>query len=266
MLMKILPKTQKIVYINPSEIKKSPYQPREEFDIKALEELSLSISQNGLLQPITVRKKDDGYELIAGERRLLASKMAGLSQIPALVLSPSEEQSAVFTVLENLQRENLNFFEEAKGIATLIGKMGLTQEEVAKKLGKSQPSIANKLRVLKLIDRQQDLILKAGLTERHARALLKLPTDTQRDNALSYIISKRLNVTKTEEYIDNLIFDKKYGTKNGKRVVIIRDIRIFQNSITHAIDLMKKAGIKAQSEKKETSDFIEYIVKIPKTT
>lgn len=263
--MKILTRTPKIVYIQTSQIKKSPYQPRIEFDINALEELSQSIKENGVLQPLSVRKIENGFELIAGERRLRASKMAGLKEVPCVVLSPTDEQSAIFAVLENLQREDLNFFEEAKGISTLIEKMGLTQEEVAVKLGKSQPSIANKLRILKLLPRQQDLILKAGLTERHARALLKLSTDRERDDAISYVIAKRLNVTQTEEYIDNLKFDKKYGTKKGQRIVVIRDIRIFQNSITHAISLMKKAGIKAHSEKNETDDFIEYVVKIPKT-
>ncbi len=262
--MKILQKTPKIVYINVGEIAPSPYQPRREFDLTALEELSQSIAENGVLQPLTVRKSELGYELIAGERRLRASRLAGLSEVPCIVLSPSDEQSAVFSVLENLQREDLNFFEEAEGIATLIDKMGLTQEAVAQKLGKSQPSIANKLRILKLLPRQRELILKAGLSERHARALLKLETDFERDNALSYIISKRLNVTQSEEYIDTLLFDRKYGTKKGERIVIIRDIRIFQNSISHAIDMMKKAGIKAQSQKTETADYIEYTVKIPK--
>ncbi len=264
--MKLLQKTPKILYINVSEIKPCPFQPRREFDLSALEELSQSIRENGVLQPLSVRKTDGGYELIAGERRLRASRLAGLSQVPCVVLSSSDEQTAVFAVLENLQREDLNFFEEAEGISTLINKMGLTQEAVAQKLGKSQPSIANKIRVLKLIPRQRELILKAGLTERHARALLKLSTDTQRDNALSYIIAKRLNVIQTEEYIDNLLFDSKYGTKKGERIVVIRDIRIFQNSITHAIDMMKKAGIKAQSAKTETADYIEYTVKIPKST
>lgn len=262
--MKIIQKTPKVVYINTREITPSPYQPRREFELGALEELSQSIAENGVLQPLTVRKTDLGYELIAGERRLRASRLAGLSQVPCIVMTSSDEQSAVFAVLENLQREDLNFFEEAEGIATLIDKMGLTQEAVAQKLGKSQPSIANKLRILKLLPRQRELILKSGLSERHARALLKIEGNFERDNALSYIISKKLNVTQSEEYIDTLNFDKKYGTKKGERIVVIRDIRIFQNSISHAIEMMKKAGIKAQSLKTETDDFIEYTVKIPK--
>lgn len=254
-----------VVKINVNRILPSPYQPRREFDQNSLEELSQSIFENGLLQPITVRARGDMFELVAGERRLRACKMAGLCEINAIVTDICDEEAAVFAVLENLQRKDLNFFEEAQGYLSLIQNLSLTQEEVAKRLGKSQSFVANKIRLLKIIPRQRDLILKAGLTERHARALLKLGTDTLRDNAISYIIAKRLSVTQTEEYIENLSFDFKYATKKGERIVVVKDVRIFLNTVNKAIELMKKAGIKAQSSKMENDEYVEYVVKIPKT-
>lgn len=257
-------KKGQVVKINADLILPSPYQPRRDFDEEALGELAQSIRENGVLQPITVRPHGDMFELVAGERRLRACKIARLTQIPCIVTDLCDEDCAVFTVLENLQREDLNFFEEAQGYKSLIDNLSLTQEAVATRLGKSQSCVANKIRLLKLIDRQRDLIIKAGLTERHARALLKLDSDTMRDRALSYIIAKRLGVTQAEEYIDNLSFDSKYNTKKGQRIVVVKDVRIFLNTLNKAIDLMKKSGIKAQSTKVESEDFVEYTVKIPK--
>lgn len=257
-------KEQSIVQIAVESILPNPYQPRKKFDEDKLQELAQSIEQNGILQPLTVRKAKNGYELIAGERRLRASKIVGLATVPCIVCDYDDTQSAVFAVLENLQRKDLNFFEEAEGIALLINSMGLTQEEVAKRLGKSQPAIANKLRILKLCDRQKEIIIEAGLTERHARALLKIESNTLRDRTLAYIVLKKFNVAQTEDFIRNLL-ENTATEKKKERLVVVRDVRLFANTIQKAIVLMQQSGIDAQSTKREGENFIEYVVRIPKS-
>ncbi len=257
-------KEQTIVQLAVESILPNPYQPRKKFDEDKLTELAQSIEQNGILQPLTVRKTKNGYELIAGERRLRASKMVGLSTVPCIVCDYDDTQSAVFAVLENLQRKDLNFFEEAEGIALLINSMGLTQDEVAKRLGKSQPAIANKLRILKLCDRQKDIIIEAGLTERHARALLKIESNELRDRTLAYVVLKKFNVAQTEDFIRNLL-ENTATEKKKERLVVVRDVRLFANTIQKAIVLMQQSGIDAQSTKREGENFIEYVVRIPKS-
>lgn len=257
-------KEQSIVQIAVESILPNPYQPRKKFDEDKLQELAQSIEQNGILQPLTVRKAKNGYELIAGERRLRASKIVGLATVPCIVCDYDDTQSAVFAVLENLQRKDLNFFEEAEGIALLINSMGLTQEEVAKRLGKSQPAIANKLRILKLCDRQKEIIIEAGLTERHARALLKIESNALRDRTLAYIVLKKFNVAQTEDFIRNLL-ENTATEKKKERLVVVRDVRLFANTIQKAIVLMQQSGIDAQSTKREGENFIEYVVRIPKS-
>ena len=255
---------QRVVQIPTNDIAPNPYQPRKSFDEDKLLELSQSISENGILQPLTVRKVKNSYELIAGERRLRAAKMLGFSVVPCIVYDFDDTQSAVFAVLENLQRKDLNFFEEAEGISLLINSMGLTQEEVAKRLGKSQSAIANKLRILKICDRQKRLIIDAGLTERHARALLKIDSTELRDKTLAYVVLKKFNVAQTEEFIDQLLRNSAVEKKK-ERLVIVRDVRLFANTIQKAIMLMRQSGIEAESTKREGENFIEYTVRIPKS-
>ena len=246
------------------EVFPSPFQPRKAFDEDKLLELSQSIKENGILQPLTVRKVKNGYELVAGERRLKASKIAGLETVPCIVCDYDDTQSAVFAVLENLQRNDLNFFEEAEGISQLINTLGLTQEEVARRLGKSQPAIANKLRILKICDRQKQIIIEAGLTERHARALLKIDSTELRDRTLAYVVLKKFNVAQTEDFIRNLL-ENTATEKKKERLVVVRDVRLFANTIQKAIMLMQQSGIDAKSTKREGDTFIEYTVRIPKS-
>lgn len=269
--MKLLTKyNKKVIEIPARKIRPNKTQPRQDFYEEDLRSLSQSISNNGLLQPLTVRKlKNDEYELIAGERRLRASVMAGFTKIPCIVMKCSDKDSAIFALIENLQRKDLEMFEEARGINRLIRKYGITQEQAAIQLGKKQSTVANKLRLLRLSYDEQDWIVQAGLTERHARALLKIQNEDSRKEVLSHIIAENLNVKETEKYISSLLDNKKvqplHNNNNDKKIVV-KDVRIFVNTISRAVDTMRMSGIDAVSNKEETEDYIEYTVKIPKET
>lgn len=251
-----------VILVPVSKISPNPEQPRHEFDNESLKSLAQSIKHNGILQPLTVRKLDkDNYELVAGERRLRASILAGYNDVPCIIVNLDTKQSAVMSLLENLQRENLNFFDEAAGIARLIESCGLTQEEVAVKLGKSQSTVANKLRILRIGKAQREKILAAGLTERHARALLKIE-DKERNKIIDRIVKDKLNVFETEKLIDSIINPH---MKQGRRnLSVIKDVRIFFNTINSAVDLMRRSGIEAVSQREEYDDYYEYTVRIPK--
>lgn len=264
----VLKKDNKISEIPIIKIRPNKSQPRHVFNEDELAALSRSISENGVLQPITVRRiSATEYELIAGERRLRASVLAGLKKIPCIVIKCSDKESAVFALLENLQRSNLGFFEEARGISKLIRRFGLTQEEAARKLGKSQSTIANKLRLLKLTYEEQEWILNAGLTERHARALLRIDDKDVRREALSKIISDKLNTQQTDSLVSIMLktLEQPVTRQKGISKVVIKDVRIFVNTINKAIDTMRLAGIDAQSNKTDNESFIEYTIRIPKT-
>lgn len=268
--MKLLTKyNKKVIEIPARKIRPNKTQPRQYFYEEDLRSLSQSISNNGLLQPLTVRKlKNDEYELIAGERRLRASVMAGFSKIPCIVMKCSDKDSAIFALIENLQRKDLGMFEEARGINRLIRKYGITQEQAAIQLGKKQSTVANKLRLLRLSYDEQDWITQAGLTERHARALLKIKDEDSRKEVLSHIIAENLNVKETEKYISSLLDNKKVQPlhNNTDKKIVVKDVRIFVNTISRAVDTMRMSGIDAVSKKEETEDYIEYTVKIPKET
>ncbi|MBQ2774976.1 MAG: ParB/RepB/Spo0J family partition protein [Clostridia bacterium] len=252
-----------ILLIPQDEIVANPDQPRKYFDPKELKSLAQSIRLNGILQPISVRKLDNGrYEVIAGERRLRAARMAGLPKIPCIMLNATDEKAALYALIENLQRRDLNFFEEATAIDALIHEHGLSQDEAAKKLGKAQSTLSNKLRLLKLPEDVRKTILEFGLTERHARALLKIEDSEILKKALQIIIEKNLNVSQSEKLIENLLVSK--NKKKPQIVKLFKDVRIFVNTLNHAVDTMREAGIQAESEKKETDDYIEYLVRIPK--
>lgn len=253
----------KVILVPVGQISPNPEQPRHNFDNDTLMSLAQSIKHNGILQPLTVREIENGvYELVAGERRLRAAIMAGYNEVPCIVVELDIKQSAVMSLLENLQREDLNYFDEAQGIERLIEFCGFTQEEVAVKLGKSQPTIANKLRLLRIEADQRNKILSAGLTERHARALLKLDGE-KREEALSIIVSQNLNVSETEKLIDAML--KPEEVLQGRRSLsVIKDVRIFFNTINNAVELMKRSGIDAVSQRQEYDDYFEYTVRIPK--
>ncbi len=246
-------------------IKPNPHQPRRDFDKTALADLAISIMEYGLMQPITVRQIGAfDYELIAGERRLTACKSLGMNYIQAIVMKVDETDSAVLALVENIQRENLNYIEEAEAFCTLITEHGLTQEELADRLGKGQSTIANKIRILKLSEKVRKILTENSLTERHARALLKLPEEKQQLRMLKIIVERGLNVSKTEELIEKLLKAPKNPSPSPKNMRMFKDIRIFTNTIRQAVDMMKRSGIEASAKKKEGDDYIEYTILIPK--
>ena len=250
------------------KIRPNKAQPRKVFSEDELSALSRSISENGILQPLTVRKvSSTEYELVAGERRLRAAVMAGLRKVPCIVVKCSDRESAVYALLENLQRADLGIFEEARGIAKLIRRYGLTQGQAAIKLGKTQSTIANKLRLLRLSEEEQEWMETAGLSERHARALIRIENETVRREVLSRIITENLNVKQSERLVGiYLNSTPKPSRVKGNSKAVIKDIRIFLNTINRAIDTMRLSGINAQSNKTDTEDFIEYTIRIPKST
>lgn len=261
----MLIRKEKITYLPLSKISPNRNQPRRRFDSVALNELAASIRENGVLQPITVRRINRDYVLVAGERRLRASHIAGLSQIPCIIIEIDDNTSATLALLENLQRADLGFFEEAEGIAHLMRVCGYTQEEVAKKLGKSQSAISNKLRLLKLGSELISAITASGLTERHARALLRLTTDEERKAALTYIIENKLNVYKTDEYIDSLLTHReteKKKEREAKQQYVIRDVRLFYNTVGKAVETMRRAGFRADLSRDEDETSINMSIKI----
>lgn len=254
----------KVVLVPLDEIHSNPNQPRRHFEEQGIRELAASIEENGLLQPVTLRKiSQNNYELIAGERRTLAYKSLGEECIPAIVEEYSDGQSAVLALIENLQRRDLNYFEEALGIARLMNEQNLTQQQASEKLGKAQSTVANKLRLLKFSYSIQKLMLNKNLTERHARALLPLAGENGLSEVIEYVDEKKLNVEQTEEYVAGLIEAKNKKMSSGKRF-IVKDMRLFTNSINKAVSMLNSAGIPAVSRRVETDLAIEYIINVPK--
>ena len=264
----LMQKDLKIENIAVDRVMPNPYQPRKVFSDAALQELANSILEHGLMQPITVRMIGDSYELIAGERRLKATKLAGISTIPAVIVEVTTKDSAVLALIENLQRENLNFLEESQAYEAIMKDYGYTQQELANTLGKSQSTIANKLRILKLPAKVQDLLVENNLTERHARALLKLPSEEYQVAILEKVIKQELNVKRTEQLVEQMLVDitKEEMIKhkaNQKVKTYIRDMRLVTNTITEAVNLIQKAGIDAKYTMKEHADSYEIRIKIP---
>ncbi len=261
-------KKDKIVMVSPDKILPNPNQPRKHFDEKELFRLSDSISQYGIIQPITVRQNNDSYEIICGERRLRAAVLAGLVKVPCIIKKTDSKNSAAMALTENLLRKNLNFFEEAGAISELIESFDMTQEEIAVVLGKTQGAVANKLRLLKLSPAVRSVILENYLTERHARLLLNLEEEEDRLAILKKIIEKKMNVATAEAYVDEYMDIKSRGETPAKKMkkFFPKDIKIFINTINHAVSVMKKSGIKANAVEKEEKDYIEYIITIPKPT
>lgn len=257
------PVKSRVIQVQTDRIIPNPQQPRHNFDKDSLYSLSQSIKHNGILQPLTVREMQSGeYELVAGERRLRAAIMAGYTIVPCITVEIDDTQSAVMSLIENLQREDLNFFDEAVGIEKLIQHFNMTQDEVAIKLGKGQSTIANKLRLLRISSSQREKIIELKLTERHARALLRL-NDNQREAALEIIEKRNLNVEETDRLVDNMLFPRSTSA-NKKNHTVIKDVRIFFNTINNAVNLMKESGINAVAVRQEYDEYFEYTVKIPK--
>lgn len=263
---------KKIEEILVDKIIPNPYQPRKSFSQVGLEELSASIKAYGILQPISVRKiGEDRYELIAGERRLKAARLAELKTIPAIVNnSYTDTDSAILAIIENLQREDLNFMEEAEGYSNLIEDHGFTQQSLAGRIGKSQSTIANKLRILRLEINIKRRLLENGLTERHARALLKLPDEELREKALDKIIENDMNVKTTEQLIDAMVESIRNNNETDsiqptKKIRSFMNYRIYINTLKQTYEAIKKSQENAQFEQIDKGEYIEVVVKIPKS-
>lgn len=244
---------------------------------ESLAALAESIREHGIIEPLIVRRVlglggEAEFTLVAGERRLRAAEMAGLTTVPVVSVEAGEVDAAILAIIENLHREDLSMFEEAASIQSLISLTGMTQEACAKKLSVSQSYVANKLRLLRLSDGEQEKIEENGLTERHARALLRLEDEEEREEVLSIIIKREMNVSRTEEYIEDIICAKsrmaeresKPKGSEQKRKLVIRDIRLFYNSIDHAVDVIKKSGIPVESTRKEVEEGVLISILLPK--
>mgnify|MGYP004509894115 CR=1 FL=1 len=259
-----------IVYLRTDELTPNPVQPRKRFDEESLEELSGSIKSYGILNPLTVRLRCGKYELVAGERRLRAAKLAGLEEVPCILIDVNMEDASLIALVENLQRRDLDFIEEALGISQLIRMFGMSQEEAARRIGKSQSAVANKLRLLKLPPDVLEALRQNGLTERHGRALLRLPSPVAQRAALEYIVDNGLTVAATDAYIDALLAEpeKEPETETEKsekkRTFVLKDVRVFLNTLSRSIDLMKQGGIDAGMQREETEDSLILTISIPK--
>lgn len=256
--------TTRVTMLSPEVISPNPDQPRRYFDPDGLYELAESIRVHGILQPLSVRRKGGGrYELIAGERRLRAAMICGLEQVPCLVLEVSRESSCLLSLIENLQRRDLDFWEEAKALERLTTVYGLSQEEAAAKVGKSQSAVANKLRLLRLPQEVLALLRKHGFTERHARALLRLPTPEAQAAGADLLVKEGWTVARTEKYVEEVLRNQTKGKKT-RPPLLIRDVRFFLNSLDHSLAVMRSAGVAAQCQRKEEGEDLLLTIRIPK--
>lgn len=271
-----------IIYLRIDDISPNPVQPRKVFDDEGLKELSDSIRGYGILNPLTVRLRGGKYELVAGERRLRAARLAGLREVPCILLDVNMEDASLIALVENLQRRDLDFIEEAVGISRLIRMFGMSQEEAARRIGKSQSAVANKLRLLKLPQDILESLRSNGLTERHGRALLRLPTPDGQRAALGFIIENGLTVAATDAYIDALLSPPEETPEEAvpeeaapeeaakpdkpvsRRAFVLKDVRVFLNTVTRSIDLMKQGGIEAGMRREDTEDSLILTISIPK--
>ena len=242
----------------------NPYQPRTDFAPEPLAELADSIRRHGILQPLTVRRTKTGWELVAGERRLRAAKLAGLDTVPCLQIRAEDQESALLALIENIQRKDLHYFEEAAAIAAYLRQSGVTQEEAAALLGRSPSALANKLRLLRLSPNCRKLLVENGLSERHARALLRLEDPEERLSALRHIIRAGLNVAQTEQYVGRRLGALQATPPAGRRTFILKDVRLFLNSLDRGLRLVREAGIGAESRREDTEDAILLTIRIPK--
>lgn len=255
-----------ILYLSADELLPNPVQPRRCFDDESLAELSESIKSYGILNPLTVRLRGGRYELVAGERRLRAAKLAGLTEVPCLLVDVNMEDASLLALVENLQRQDLDFIEEAAGIRQLILLFGMSQEEAARRLGKSQSAVANKLRLLRLPPDVLDALKEHGLTERHGRALLRLQDADRQRAALQHIIDRELSVAATDAYVEALLNEPEPSRKpEARRTFVLKDVRVFLNTVSRSLELMKQGGIEAGMRREETEDALILTISIPKS-
>ena len=251
----------RVLFLPLDAIQPNPSQPRRAFDQPALEELASSIQELGVLQPLTVRRREGQWELVAGERRLRAARMAGLETVPCLSIQTDSQSSSLLALVENLQRRDLDFWEEAQAIQALLDATGLSQEALAKQLGKAQSSLANKLRLLKLPSETLELLRRNGFTERHARALLRLPDPESQSSAARYIVGHDLTVARTESYVETLLHP---APQRSKPTFLLKDVRFFLNTVTRGLSLMQSAGVAAACDRQDTDREILLTIRIPR--
>lgn len=251
----------RIQFLPIDAISPNPAQPRKYFSSEGLQELSSSIAAHGILQPLSVRRTEAGFELISGERRLRAAKLAGLEEVPCLMITADETRSSLLALIENVQRRDLDFFEEAQAIQALWEATGLSQDALAKQLGKSQSAVANKLRLLKLSPEALELLRQSGFTERHARALLHLSDPADQLRAARHIAEHHLTVAKTEAYVDSLLHP---APKRSKPTFLLKDVRFFLNTVKRGLSLMQSAGVNAAYDRQDTDHEILLTIRIPR--
>lgn len=265
--------SREVEYLPVDHIRPNPYQPRKYFNQATIEELAVSIENYGILQPLSVRKiGETSFELVAGERRLRAAKLLGMEKVPSIIVEIVDKDSAMLALIENIQREDLNYIEEAISYKHLIDDHGLTQEEIAKRVGKTQSTIANKLRLLRLSDNIKKILIDKSLSERHARALLRLPDEELQEEVLKKIIDNNMTVKKTEEiiektrrkflHVNNLVGDKRKRSRAKVKSYI--NSRIYINTIKNAFLEIKNTGINATYEQNDFKDYVEIKIKLPK--
>ena len=254
----------RVQYLPVAQIRPNPQQPRSHFDEASMNELAESIRHYGILQPLTVRRTELGYELVAGERRLRAAQMAGLREVPCLTAKVGEEDSGLLALIENLQRRDLDFMEEAQALSRLIARYGLSQEEAAAKIGKSQSAVANKLRLLRLAPDIVALLRENGLSERHARALLRLQDPEVQRRAAGDMVRRGMNVAQAEAYVEKLLQSAQVTPPRGRSTYIIKDVRLFLNSVDRGLHLMRQAGVDAGWNRQDTDREILLTIRIPK--
>lgn len=259
---------RRLVELPIDQINKNPYQPRKTFDDEAIAELASSIRQVGLIQPLVVRRRGEGYELVAGERRLRACKLLGMKEAPCLLEeSMMDEDSALVALIENLQRENLHYLEEAECYASLLENYSLTQEQLAERLGKSQSAVANKLRILKLPPEVKEAMTEARMTERHARALLRLRDEETQLGVINKVKAKSLSVKDTEKLVEktlnNQYDEKKDGAAPRPKILrYLRDFRLFVNTVNAAAGQLRDAGMEVEVEQVDLAEGMDLVVKI----
>lgn len=249
--------TGRVVFLPARSIRPNPAQPRKIFRQETLEELAESIRRHGILQPLSVRRVGTGYELIAGERRLRAGQLAGLTEIPCIVMTMDDKESGMAALVENLQRQDLDFIEEARGISYLMDRFSMSQDQAARVLGKSQSGIANKLRLLRHSQPVLEAIREGGLTERHARALLKLPEETDKLQAIAVMVKQQMSVARAEQYIQQLL------TPPAEKVSLV-NVNAFLKNISRTLTQIQLSGVQAVSERRETDSQIVLTITIPK--
>ena len=255
--------TEKLMELPVEHIRPNPYQPRTVFEEEGIRELAGSIRRHGILQPLTVRRQGESWELIAGERRLRAAKLAGLEKVPCVLSRADDDTSALLALVENLQRRDLHYLEEAAAIAAYIQKTGVTQEEAAARLSRSPSALANKLRLLRLGEQCREILVEQHLTERHARALLRLEDESEGVKVAKHIAKHHLNVAQAEQYIEHRLAALQ-STPAHRRTFILKDVRLFLNSLDRGLRLVREAGIDAQAEREETEEGILLMIHIPK--